>query len=89
VKLQLQLFLISTLDGRDWSVSLPGRLPIGRCRLCALDTRLDGPSTSLDTLEGEKNILPLAVIEPLLLFFDILLTVHLNIFILMLTDLMH
>jgi hypothetical protein len=66
VKLQFHLFLISTLDGRDWSVSLPGRLSIGKCRLCALNTRLGGPSASLDTLEREKSILPLAGIEPLL-----------------------
>jgi hypothetical protein len=54
------------MDERRWSFFLPGRLPIGKCHLCALNTRLGDSSASLDTLEKEKNILPLAVIEPLL-----------------------
>lgn len=53
-------FLMSVLDGGEWSLSLPGRFIPGH----SLTRRLVGPQSQYGRFEEEKHRLPLSGIEP-------------------------
>jgi len=57
-------FLISALDGGEWSDSRSGRFILGKSPWYPLDRRLDGPQSCSGRGGEEKNSQPQPEIEP-------------------------
>jgi hypothetical protein len=61
----LQTFLISALDGIEWSALRPGRfIPLRKNRWYPLDRKLIGPQSQSGCGGEEKNSQPLPGLEP-------------------------